>query len=621
MITPNTSSYSHTPKQYGKNGEIEYGWSNNIKEWIPQFYFQLTRTNETKIELLENKLRDNLYYLVSYIRVINKQNSNQNNKQNNKQNSNQNNNQNNNQNIDINIQIKEEYIHYIILLYKMIGNTRDIINGKGERTLTYMMIIVWYDFFPELAFYALHSLVHSPTSNNSHPYGSWKDMKYFCQYLRLKTMNEEHPLIQECIKIINSQLLIDSLLKTNDNISLVSKWIPREKSKKFGWLFHYLAYNYFKHYIESANSLSSLINSKLKCKTHYRMLISKLNKKLDTLEIKQCSKEWSTIDFDNVTSISLNINQKCFLNYKEIDDKDRIKCEENFKKYIENCKLNSNLNKTTIKGNKIGLNEFTKTALNIIKEKKKNNNIYTEKLLLEKELLNLQWNHHSFDTDNLGNMVPMIDLSSSMSGEPFNTAIALGIRVAEKSRLSKRIMIIGNYPIWINLESKDNFVDYVEEIISYQFDFELNSNIYSAFDLLLDALIKSKIELEYANNISVIIFSDIQFDGIDSKFNTSVYEKIKERYTNIGLATCNKSFNIPHIIFWNLSSTNGFPNLSYQPNVSMLSGFHSSLLNLFSKKGVKVLCNCNPISRIEQILMNKRYDNLEIKAISILHSI
>lgn len=602
MINENTCNSipsNYNPKQYGKNGEIEYGWSNNIKEWIPQFYFQLTRTDETKIESLENKLRDNLYYLVNYIKV------------------------NNNQNIGLDIQTKQEYIHYIILLYKMIGNTRDIINGKGERTLTYMMITVWYDFFPELAFYALHSLVHSPTTNNSHPYGSWKDMKYFCQYLRFKSMNEEHPLIQECIKIINSQLLIDSYSKTNDIISLVSKWIPREKSKKFGWLFNYLAYDYFKHYIESANSLFSLINSKLKCKTHYRMLISKLNKKLDTLQIKQCSKEWSTIDFDNVTSISLNNNQKCFLNDKEIDDKDRITCEENFKKYIENCKLNSelnsNLNKTSIKGTKIGLNEFTKTALNIIKEKKKNNNIYNEKLLLEKELLNLQWNHHSFDTDYLGNIIPIIDLSSSMSGEPLNAAIALGIRVAEKSNLSKRIMIITNYPIWINLENKDNFVDYVEEITNYQFDFEINSNIYSAFDLLSDALIKSKIELEYANNISIIIFSDMQFDGIYSKFNTSVYEKIKERYTNIGLATCNKSFNIPHIIFWNLSSTNGFPNLSFQPNVSMLSGFHSSLLNFFSKKGVKVLCNCNPISRIEQILMNKRYNNLEIKAKSILH--
>ena len=39
---------------------------------------------------------------------------------------------------------------YLILLYKMIGQTRDIIDGKGECSLTYMMIYTWYDFYPEL---------------------------------------------------------------------------------------------------------------------------------------------------------------------------------------------------------------------------------------------------------------------------------------------------------------------------------------------------------------------------------------------------------------------------------------------------------------------------------------
>ena len=607
IIKPN----SYTPKQYGKNGEIEYGWSNSIKEWIPQFYYQLTRnnTNETNLESLEMKLRYKLYYIVSSLRII----------------------------TDVNKELKEEYVHYLILLYKIVGNTRDIVNGKGERELTYMMITVWYDFFPELAFYALNTLVYSHsflnTKANIHSYGSWKDMKYFCNYVKKRFYdNEEHPLIKECIKIINTQLLLDEQSKPNDNISLVSKWIPREKSKKFGWIFTYLAYDYFKHYIQSANDLFSIINSKLKCKTHYRQLISKLNNKLNTVQIKQCSKEWSKIDFENVTSVTLNKNYKCFLNDKEIKDEDRVKCEENFKNLIfrsvlestsntNNFRNNLNLKKINIKGTQIGLNEFTKTALNIINEKNKNNGIYNEKLLYEKGLLNLQWNNHSLNTDFLGNVIPFIDLSSSMSGESLNASIALGIRVAEKSNLHKRIMIISNYPVWINLENKDNFVDYVEEIIKYRF--EVNTNIYSAFDLILNAIIDSKMELEIANNMTFIIFSDMQFVNNNLHNKNSIYDKIKEKYEDINKNISKdhklkKLLKIHHIVFWNLSLTNGFPNLSFQKNISMLSGFNSSLLNLYCKKGVKVLCDCSPISRIEQILMNKRYTILEKKVLEIL---
>ena len=39
-----------------------------------------------------------------------------------------------------------------------------------------------------------------------------------------------------------------------------------------------------------------------------------MNKQLDTLEINQCSNNWSKIDFNKVTSISLNKQTNSFLN-------------------------------------------------------------------------------------------------------------------------------------------------------------------------------------------------------------------------------------------------------------------------------------------------------------------
>ena len=42
----------------------------------------------------------------------------------------------------------------------------------------------------------------------------------------------------------------------------------------------------------------------------------------------------------------------------------------------------------------------------------------------------------------------------------------------------------------------------------------------------------------------------------------------------------------PHIVFWNLRKTTGFPSLSTDQNVSMLSGFSPALLYVFCEKGV-----------------------------------
>ena len=75
---------------------------------------------------------------------------------------------------------KSEYVEYMSLLYRMIGHTRDIIDGKGEYTLSYMLLGVWHKEHPELAKFAFRQFLLSPEGTTDvHPYGSWKDVKYF----------------------------------------------------------------------------------------------------------------------------------------------------------------------------------------------------------------------------------------------------------------------------------------------------------------------------------------------------------------------------------------------------------------------------------------------------------
>ena len=166
---------NYTPSQIGENGHVEYGWSNNIQEKILQLSFQITRTDEAGVRRLSNILRDLLVNLKHKI--------------------------------DTSLLLCEKEVAkgYLSVLYRMIGHTRDIIDGKGEYTLTYMMIYTWYEFFPQLATFALRCLVDLGDIK-VHQYGSWKDIKYFCEYCKSQGTTIEHPLIQFAIKITNEQI-------------------------------------------------------------------------------------------------------------------------------------------------------------------------------------------------------------------------------------------------------------------------------------------------------------------------------------------------------------------------------------------------------------------------------
>ena len=566
---------NHTQKQIGENGHIEYGWSNNIREKICQFTFQLTRTEEKGVLNLRTILRDMLINITTRLYVAN-------------------------------VVEKEVLLGYLSVLYKVIGHTRDIIDGKGEYTLTYMMIHTWYEFYPELAFFALKCLVDLDDPK-LHQYGSWKDLKYFCSYCKSLGADVSHPLIQYSIQLINQRLLKDSTAD-DSNISLTPKWVPREKSS-FSWLYQPLATDYFKQYLLYARTPEQQKKAVLKCKTEYRKLLSALNNRIHTLQIKQCGRSWTDIDFDKVTSISFSKQKKAFLNVKKDgsqrypDSEDRVMCADNFKAHIQKAVTGEK----EVKGKRVGLENFTKEALDLIR---------TSGSQEEKDLLNSQWRDNASQTGALGKMIAMVDVSGSMEGDPLNVAIALGIRVAEKNLLGKRVLTFSSSPSWVNLDGYNDFISQVEFL--KRANWGMNTNLYAALDMILDAIIENKLPSEDVQDMSLVIFSDMQIDAGDSTDKQVLYDKMTEKYEKAGIRVHGKPYKPPHIIFWNLRSTSGFPTLSTQPNVSMMSGFSPSLLNLFCEQGMEALQSCTPWSMLEKTLDNKRYKIMSNKLYEIL---
>ena len=45
-----------------------------------------------------------------------------------------------------------------------------------------------------------------------------------------------------------------------------------------------------------------------------------------------------------------------------------------------------------------------------------------------------------------------------------------------------------------------------------------------------------------------------------------IYDNIKQKYHDAGMKSFGIPYNPPHILFWNLRSTSGFPNLSTEKN-------------------------------------------------------
>jgi len=259
------------------------------------------------------------------------------------------------------------------------------------------------------------------------------------------------------------------------------------------------------------------------------------------------------------------------------------------------------------------MHTFTEQALQLLRQ---NRNDGTQ---LEVDLLNSQWRDNSSQNEKLENFVAMVDTSGSMTcdnGAPLHAAIALGYRIAEKSSIGKRIMTFSAHPTWVNLDHCNGFVGAVEEI--QKAPWEMNTNFHAALDLILDACVQQKLDPKAVAALVLAIFSDMQIDAAKGGDIGGLYDIMEKKYAEAGIRAVGQPYTPPHILFWNLRSTTGFPSLSTQKNVSMMSGFSPVLLNLFCEKGLDALLSSTPWSMLVESLNNPRYKRLEDMAVEVM---
>jgi len=618
----NASNSTSVGYQYGENNHLEYKSVDislvTLQEKIMQFSFQLVRTSsETGFSTVAKETRDILSIIMNGIKTFDKGSDTYN-----------------------------KCVDVGIIMFKLLAQMRDIICGKGEYALFYVMLLEWskidFGFFE----YVIETLVYDvgdvgdvegegngmcDTKSKQHPLGSWKDMKYFLTYVKVQMLNGSMEnemenkknselytrFVDKVVHLINEQLRIDAqeLQNNGSRFSLVARWIPREKSKKFGWLYYYLAMSYSQHQIPHDTTHPSYERAVNRAFMVYRKIISALNKKLDTTQVKQCDGKWAEINFDNVTSITMHKQTNSFLNLKKNgkttrceNDEDRDDCKNNYEEYLRNVVDG----KSKIKGKRVSIIDFVKSAIECIR-----NSLPNESPVVT--ALNEQWKSNSAQNGNLGNFIAMADVSGSMmedNSNPLHSAIGLSIRVAEKSILGQRVMTFSERPTWVQLgvQDSDTFVKQVSKLRTSSWG--MTTNFYLALDLIREGIEDNKLPREVAENLVLVVFSDMQMSNAsasicDLSARETLFENMKQMFAKMGERLYGEPCKAPHIVFWNLRKTTGFPSLSTDQNVSMMSGFSPALLNVFCEKGVAGLQQYTPWTTLVNSLNNDRYVGFE----------
>lgn len=131
-----------------------------------------------------------------------------------------------------------------------------------------------------------------------------------------------------------------------------------------------------------------------------------------------------------------------------------------------------------------------------------------------------------------------------------------------------------------------------------------------ALALILKIIVKIKMPAEDVEGMTLAIFSDMQIDMADRNTNIDdMYTSISKLYAAAGIEVNGIPYKPPHILFWNLRSTNGFPVMTTQKNTSMMSGFSPALLNNFCENGMTSIQS--PWDMFMQSLSSKRYDCIQ----------
>jgi hypothetical protein len=459
-------------------------------------------------------------------------------------------------------------------LFVMAFQTRDVRGGKGEKNLFYDFMSCLYIFWPKKTITML-SLVPE--------YGCWRDM--------WELWRRNLSMGYDIMKIVKAQFMNDLAHVASGSmkdVSLLAKWLPREKSATYTGFAQLIAKWLF---INESSPRQQIIR--------YRKETSFINSALKTVEINMCGGTWANITPSAVPGRCLKLHDKAFLNIKRgskdelraPDSDDRNSCRKHFKDYT------------------LELTEGTKKAhgANVLMPHELSQKAMYEDMTPEQKIINqAQWDSIREETmklGGLGKVVAMCDFSGSMEGNPIEISKALGILISECAHPSFRdhILTFDSVPTWhsfaglTTLESKMNSIRGCGQGLSTDF--------YKACQMIMNRMVEYRVPTHEAPD-DLIVITDMGFDDAktersyyrdstphDDTFWETIIARIRREFKEAGEALWGEGngWKVPRIVIWNVSAKfKDFHATAKDDGVIQLSGWSPSILKVLQKGGLEV---------------------------------
>lgn len=408
-------------------------------------------------------------------------------------------------------------------------NIRDIRHkGKGERDL----------FIQLLAnLYTIDSQVFERFINSGivEEIGRWDDL------IKVLSMPDYKGHKKERNYIIQDYLIkqINKLYYSDTPNSLLPKWLPTNTRNK----------NTYEVIMPIISSHKTPFNKF----SDYRKWVSAYRKSYNLLETNLTNKTYDKIDISKLPSGAFKKSQQALW---RID-------EAKMKQFLDDVDKGKSKVKTT------GIT--VDTVLSAVDRSVELNN--------GKEVPGYQaiFNQMVKDTPDTGNTLVVADVSGSMVGKPMGVSVGLALLFAQANKgiYHNKFMTFSHTPELMNLDGIEGLYNQLNYIRSSEWGF--NTDIDAAFKLVLDTAVNSKASQEDLPK-RLLIISDMQFDvcvNLENPLDTT-FKHWEDEFNSHG-------YQLPQIVFWNVSTSEGIPAESNQEGVALISGFTQGTLDAVIK--------------------------------------
>jgi hypothetical protein len=216
--------------------------------------------------------------------------------------------------------------------------------------------------------------------------------------------------------------------------------------------------------------------------------------------------------------------------------------------------------------------------------------------VLESQLQNLVDEFLSSFPTEIGLILAMCDVSGSMTCKVAGSnAPCVDVSIALSFLLSRlpgpfhdKMLTFSADPIIIDLSDKASFYEKLQKIKTIWDGNSSSTDFGKAMDYILRSLIDSKVDPALVSELTLVVFSDMQFDqacvSLTTYYGQTVkndpwdvaQERIAKMYTTAG-------FPVPKMVYWNLNARESAGHQAHAETkgVTMLSGFSQAALKSF----------------------------------------